>query len=129
MEHHERRRAERLPVGLYVQQIIDGEPHRCFATSMSLTGMYIEHVTTRFARRSRVVQLEIPLTGDAEPIWVGGEVVYDALDRLFVGTAIAFQTMADRDRKRLAAWLDRGALDADARPIWLSMPVASRRLH
>jgi hypothetical protein len=129
MHQHERRRAERLPVGLYVQQIIDGEPHRCFATSMSLTGMYLEHVTTRFARRSRVVQLEIPLTGDSEPLWVGGEVVYDALDRLFVGTAIAFQHMAERDLARLEAWLDRGAMEAEVRPTWFTPPPASRRLH
>jgi hypothetical protein len=116
-------------VGLYVQQIIDGEPHRCFATSMSLTGMYLEHVTTRFSRRSRVVQLEIPLTGEIDPLWVGGEVVYDALDRLFIGTAIAFHSMAERDRKRLEAWLDRGALEIDARPIWFTTPSPSRRLH
>ncbi len=116
-------------MGLYVQQIIDGESHRCFATSLSMTGIYVEHLSTRFVRRSRAVQLEIPLTGDPEPLWVGGEVIYDALDRLFVGTAVRFGQMAARDRDRLERWLHRGALELRDRPIWFTAVPPSRRLH
>jgi hypothetical protein len=129
MEHRERRLSERMPVGLYVQQIIDGDTHRCFATNISLTGIYVEHLSTRFIRRSRTVQLEIPLTGESDAIWASGEVVYDALDRLFVGTAIRFDTMAERDHRRLERWLDHGAMALRDRPIWFSPAPPSRRLH
>ncbi len=129
MEHRERRLAERMPVGLYVQQVIDGEPHRCFATSISMTGIYVEHLSTRFVRKSRTVQLEIPLTGEPDPLWVVGEVVYDALDRLFVGSAIRFGRMAERDRHRLESWLRSGVMELRERPIWFTAIPPSRRLH
>jgi hypothetical protein len=129
MEHRERRIAERVPLGIYVQQIIDGESHRCFATNISMSGIYVEHVTTRFVRTSRTVQLELPLVEDAEPLWLAGEVIYDALDRLFVGSAIRFHAMAERDRGRLDAWLRRGVLEQRERPVWFAPSPPSRRLH
>lgn len=129
MEHRERRRSERVPVGFYVQQLIDGEPHRCFATNISNTGIYVEHLSTRFIRKSRIVQLEIPLAGELDALWVGGEVVYDALDRLFVGTAIRFGTMAEQDQTRLESWLRNGASELRDRPIWCAAASPSRRLH
>ena len=101
----DRRLANRVPVGFYANQLVDDEPYRCFATSLSASGLYMERVLTPMERRRDVVQIEIPLPGSNETLWAKAEVVYDCFDALFHGTAIRFTAMARKHRRQLREWL------------------------
>ena len=101
----DRRQANRVPVGFYANQLVDDEPYRCFATSLSASGLYMERVLTPMERRRDVVQIEIPLPGAGETLWAKAEVVYDCFDALFHGTAIRFTAMARKHRRELREWL------------------------
>lgn len=107
----ERRAAPRVPVGVYLHQVVDGESHRCFASDVSSTGLYMEQPMRPFARQSNQIQLEIPLD-EGDPVWIGAEVVYDCFDALFHGTAVRFTAMTQRDRSRLEGWIERTGLAA-----------------
>ena len=100
-----RRLAERLPVGFYVQQVVDGRMHRCFTADVSALGMYMEKPVEQMDRSSNIVQLEIPLPKCSETLWAKGEIVYDSFDPLFHGTAIRFTGMARRHKRILRDWL------------------------
>lgn len=100
-----RRRCERLPVGFYVEQIIDDAPHRCFTSDLSPSGLYMERVATPLRRRHGVVQIEIPLPNTSDAIWAQAEVAYDRFDSLFHGTAVRFTGMANAHRRWLREWL------------------------
>jgi hypothetical protein len=109
MNEVERRRAPRIPVSVYLEQHVEGQSHRCFTSDLSLTGLYMERPIGSFVRHSARVQLEIPLPdGESEPVWASGEVVYDCFNALFHGTAVRFEAMGDRDRRRLSAFLAKG---------------------
>ena len=101
----DRRQATRVPVGFYLSQLVDDEPHRCFTTNLSASGLYMEKVLTPMDRRRDVVQLEIPLPGLGDPLWTKAEVVYDCFDALFHGTAIRFTAMARKHRRLLREWV------------------------
>ena len=108
---HERRRSERTPVGFYVQQYIDGEPHRCFARHMSSKGIYLERLAGSVGRDSNRVELEILLPGCGQPIWASGEVVYDRVEPLFHCTAVRFLEMGPSDASLLREWLRQSGRD------------------
>jgi hypothetical protein len=102
----ERRRAPRIPVSAHLEQHIEGQSHRCFMSDLSLTGLYMERPISSFVRHSTKVQLEIALPdGEGEPLWATAEIVYDCFDSTFHGTAVRFEDMGDRDRRRLSAFL------------------------
>jgi hypothetical protein len=110
---NERRRSPRVPVAVYLSQHIEGQTHRCFASDLSSSGLYMERPMGAFARHSTAVQLEIPLPdGENEPVWAGAEIVYDCFDALFHGTAVRFTTLSERDRARIDAYLAQNAGDA-----------------
>ena len=100
-----RRLAERVPVGFYVQQVVDDRSQRCFTADVSALGVYLERPIEAMGRRSNVVQLEIPLPNRDETIWAKGEIVYDSFDPLFHGTAIRFTGMARVHQRLLREWL------------------------
>jgi|WetSurMetagenome_2_1015567.scaffolds.fasta_scaffold1183953_1 hypothetical protein len=100
-----RRLSQRFPVGFYIQQIIGEQPHRCFTTDLSPTGLYAERLIEPFERNSRVVQVELPLPETSDAIWAKGEVVYDNFDSFFHGSAIRFVAMARKHRRMLREWL------------------------
>lgn len=102
----ERRQTDRLPVSLYLQQIIDDEPFRCFTSNLSPTGLYMERICSPLDRRSSVVQIELPLPGTSDSLWAKAEIVYDCFDALFHGTAVRFTAMARQHRRILEGWLD-----------------------
>lgn len=109
----DRRRADRIPVGFYVRQMVDGEAHRCFTTNLSSRGIFLEQVLASMERRSRVVQIEVPLPGTEDSLWTRGEVVYDCFEPLFHGTAIRFTGMANTHRRMLNHWLRDARRDFD----------------
>lgn len=100
-----RRRFQRLPVGFYVEQIIDDDPHRCFTSDLSAFGMYMERLAAPLWRQSAVVQVEIPLPDTSDSLWAKAEVVYDRVDSLFHGTAVRFTGMARSHQRLLREWL------------------------
>jgi hypothetical protein len=100
-----RRCSERLPVGFYVEQIVGDDPHRCFTSDLSAVGLYMERPYEPLARRTTLVQLEIPLPNTSDAIWAKGEVVYDRFDALFHGTAVRFTGMARFHQRMLREWL------------------------
>ena len=99
-----RRQAPRSPVGFYIEQFIEDEPHRSFLTDLSAAGLYMERPIELLSRRSDVVQVELPLPGE-ETLWAKCEVVYDRFDSLFHGTAVRFTGMARRHQRLLREWL------------------------
>jgi hypothetical protein len=107
-----RRRSERLPVGFYVDQIVGEDPHRCFTTDLSATGVYMERLVEPLQRSSSLVQLEIPLPQTGDSIWAKGEVIYDRFDALFHGTAVRFTGMARFHQRLLREWLRESSRDA-----------------
>lgn len=111
----ERRRAPRVPVSVYLEQHVEGQSHRCFATNLSSTGLYMERPIESFVRHSTDVQLEIPIPDDdGGPVWASAEIVYDCFDALFHGTAVRFKALSERDRGRLKRWLSKSGGSAAA---------------
>jgi len=102
----ERRTSARIPVGIYVQQFVHDEPHRCFLTDLSQNGVYMERLVEPLERRTNIVQLELSLPGTGGTLWTAGEVVYDCFDALFHGTAVRFTAMARGHRRTLDEWIE-----------------------
>jgi hypothetical protein len=107
-----RRRSERIPVGFYVAQLVNDDPHRCFTTDLSSIGLYMERLAEPLERSSNRVQLEIPLPQTRDSIWACGEVIYDRFDALFHGTAVRFTGMARTHQRLLREWLRESAREA-----------------
>lgn len=104
-----------MPVAVYLDQHVEGQSHRCFATNLSTTGVYMERPIASFVRHSADVQLEIPLPDDeGGPVWASAEVVYDCFDALFHGTALRFKTLGKQDSARLERWLQKVSMPASA---------------
>lgn len=129
-----RRRSERIPVGFYVEQIVDDDPHRCFTTDLSSFGIYVERVADPLQRSTNVVQLEIPLPETGDTLWAKGEVIYDRFDAIFHGSAIRFAGMARAHQRllrdwlweaRREAWLPRPELRVPRSPRWSREPGAT----
>lgn len=101
----DRRQAARVAVGFYLSQVVGDRPYRCFTTSLSTAGLYMERPLSVIERRRGTVQLELPLPGTSESLWARAQVVYDCFDALFHGTAVRFTAMARRHRRLLREWL------------------------
>lgn len=109
MKSVERRSAQRVSVAVPIRQFVEGQAHPCLASNLSISGVYIERPITSFVRHSNRVELEIGLPdGDAAPLSVHAEIVYDHFDALLHGSALRFTRMSARDAARLSAFLERG---------------------
>jgi len=121
----DRRRAERIAVGFYMQQLVDDEVHHCFTTNLSATGAFLERRSVPLRRRRSVVQLELPLPGTSDSLWAKGDVIYDCFDGLFHGSAVHFTGMARPHRRMLREWIHDSGPDgfAAAGPghIWIEV--------
>jgi hypothetical protein len=113
MKTLERRRAPRVPVSVYIQQHVEGQTHRCLASNLSLSGLYMERPISSFVRHSAEIEIEIPLPDGAEPLRTTAEIVYDCFNALFHGTAVRFKRMSSHDTARLCAFI--APLDAPLR--------------
>jgi hypothetical protein len=105
MKSLERRSAPRVPVSVYVHQHVEGQSHRCLASNLSLSGLYMERPIASFVRHSAEIELEIPLPDSSEPVRASAEIVYDCFNAMFHGTAVRFKRMSAHDRARLGAFL------------------------
>lgn len=88
-----------------MSQLVDDEPHRCFAVNISPKGLYMERPISVLERTRRAVQIELSLPASSETLWVGADVVYDCFDNLFHGTAVRFTAMARKHRHMLREWM------------------------
>jgi c-di-GMP-binding flagellar brake protein YcgR len=110
----ERRSAQRVSVSVPIHQFVEGQTHRCLASNLSLSGVYIERPIASFVRHSTAVELEIPLPdGETVPLRTAAEIVYDCFDAALHGSALRFTEMSGRDRARLSAFLERGERGPD----------------
>ena len=110
MKSVDRRSATRVAVSVPIQQHVEGQTHRCRASNLSLSGVYIERPIESFVRHSTAVELELSLPdGDATPLRARAEIIYDCFDALLHGSALKFTAMSATDRNRLVAFLNRGA--------------------
>jgi hypothetical protein len=107
--HQERRRADRQPVGFYIQLFLDEEPHRYFATDLSMHGLYMERPLGPIQRSSDAMRLEIQLPDVPEAIWATGEIIHDRIDSLFHGTGVRFTVMTQKHELALREWLQQSA--------------------
>ena len=107
--NEERRQSRRIELDSPIEQIVDEAEHRCRATNVSRTGLYMERPVSALARRSNVVQVALTLPGTLHTLWAKAEVVYDCFDAALHGTAVRFTEMAARDRLALDRWLDARA--------------------
>jgi c-di-GMP-binding flagellar brake protein YcgR len=100
-----RRRAQRSPIGFYVDQYVEDEAFRCFTSNLSVGGVYMERVASSLHRRRNIVQMEMTLPGCNESIWTSGNVIYDRVGGLFHGTAVRFLAMAGKHERLLHDFL------------------------
>jgi PilZ domain len=105
MKNLERRGAPRVAVAVAVQQRVEGQTHRCMASNLSVSGLYMERPISSFVRHSAEVEVEIPIPDGGEPLWASAEIVYDCFSALLHGSALRFKAMSPRDRARLSAYL------------------------
>ena len=111
----ERRTDLRIPVEIYATQFIDNRPFRSVISDLSVTGLHVNRLVEPMWRSSRVVQLELPLPGLADPLWAKAEVVYDALDPFFHGTGLRFLAMARSHERQLGEWIELARQEVLAR--------------
>jgi c-di-GMP-binding flagellar brake protein YcgR len=115
MKSVERRSAARIAVAMQIEQHVEGQTHRCVASDLSLSGVYIERPIAPFVRHSAAVELALSLPdGDSSPVRVDAEIVYDCFDAVLHGSAMRFIAMSARDRARLCAFLERGTRGPDS---------------
>ncbi|HEY6876468.1 MAG TPA: PilZ domain-containing protein [Polyangiales bacterium] len=106
MKHVERRGAPRMSVAVAVEQHVEGQTHRCLASNLSLSGLYMERPISSFVRHSADVELAIPLPDGGAPLRASAEVVYDCFGPHSHGSAVRFKSMSPGDRARLSAFLE-----------------------
>jgi hypothetical protein len=95
----ERRTAVRVPAQIYLTQYVNDEPHRCFTVNLSASGIFVNKLIEPLARRSSIVQVELPLPG-GDTIWAKGDVMYDSFDPYFHSMGVRLISMA-RAHKRM----------------------------
>ncbi|HEX5657492.1 MAG TPA: PilZ domain-containing protein [Polyangiales bacterium] len=105
MKNLERRGAPRMSVTVAVEQHVEGQTHRCLASNLSLSGLFMERPLSSFVRHSADVEVQIPIPDGEDPLWASAEIVYDCFSALLHGSALRFKSMSPRDRARLAAFL------------------------
>lgn len=89
----DRRLGTRIPLQILMNEYMNERAHRALTVNISESGVYLNKVIGRVARRSRVVGLEFELPGTGDLIWARGEVCYDTLDDCFHGQGIRFTAM------------------------------------
>ncbi|MCG8556525.1 MAG: PilZ domain-containing protein [Proteobacteria bacterium] len=103
----ERRYFQRIPVAFYTNQVAGDEVQRWFAADLSALGLFMERPRPLLepARTPSIVQVELPLPGIGESLWIKGEVVHDRSCGLFRSAGVRFQAMARKHQRWLRDWL------------------------
>lgn len=102
-----RRRATRVPCGLFLNEISENGIVPCRATNISETGIYLRRLTGGVLLEGEVVQLELSLPGEPESLWAAGRVVEQVEETMHDAAAIEFVSLSNRDRGRLRNYVSR----------------------
>lgn len=102
MSLRNRRLGIRVPVEVFVTEIVEDRPYRALTANVSEHGVYLNRLDGAPARRDIAIELRLP--GGGEPIWARGEICHDAVDPFFRGAGVKFTAMARRDARRLRDW-------------------------
>lgn len=102
-----RRRAPRVPCGLFLNEIGDQGIVPCRATNISETGVYLRRLSGGVLLEGELVQLELSLPGESESLWVSGRVVEQIEETLHDAAAIEFVSVTSADRSRLRGYVSR----------------------
>lgn len=135
----ERRVANRLPIGIYLTQYVDDRGYRCFTSNLSESGAFVNRLVEPLERRTRVIQVELPIAEAGETLWIKGEIAYDTLDPLFHGTGVRFVAMAGKHARLLREYLEeqrhaylrsviRKVCDDISRDVALAVPALGGRI-
>lgn len=93
---------------MYATQIVGDEERRCFVTSLSPKGLYLDALSLPWLAEGTPVQIELRLPGEVgEPIWALGEVLRGEIGLLFDEVAVRFTAIAEKDTETLVNWLKR----------------------
>ncbi len=105
----DRRRAPRVPCGLFVNEIGDGRTpvSPCRATNISETGIYLRRLAGGVLLEGERIQLEMLLPGEKQSLWLAGRVVEQVQETLHDAAAIQFEAVAHEDRERLRRYIHR----------------------
>ena len=99
------RRHVRVPVDIKVTELGGGAAAFGQARDISTTGLYLD--LGNFELHAEELSVEFRLPGEEEPIWALCQVVRDDRQGHQDGHALNFQRLADRDRQRIALYVER----------------------
>ncbi len=89
-----RRQDQRIALQLFLNEYVGDRAHRCMATNLSSSGLYVNRLLRPEPQPSRVVGLEFSLPGISEVIWARGEYRFDQVDPYFRSTGIEITGIA-----------------------------------
>lgn len=98
----ERREKIRVPVERDILHFIQDRPFRSSLLNVSASGIYVHKPFEPFSRKTRLVQIEIPIPEVSEIVWAKGEIVFDKLYPPFHYMGIRFAGMADFHARLIA---------------------------
>ncbi len=104
----ELRRQERINCDIILNKVEDGHTKVCRAENLSLGGIKLRRIAEAYDAEGQSVQLQFALPGQAEPIWVSGEKVYE--DDGSVG--VRFTNISHNNFVRLRDWLKSERVEA-----------------
>lgn len=108
----EQRNQGRVRCDIILNKVEDGHTKVCMAEDLSLGGIKLRRVAEAFEADGQKVQLQFALPGDAEPLWVSGEKVYEADGSV----GVRFTNISHGHFVRLRAWLRERCMNEDATP-------------
>jgi len=90
----ENRKDIRVPMERDVLHFINDRPFRSTALNLSPNGLYLSRKFEPYSRKTRTIQLEIPVPEASELVWAKGEIIYDAISPKFHGLGVRLTAMA-----------------------------------
>ena len=104
MSEFDRRRGNRVPLEIFLNEYVHDRAHRALTVNISETGLYVNRVLTPLVRPDKGVALEFALPETGETIWARGEVCHDTVDPHLHGQGIRFTGMARMHTRLLRQW-------------------------
>lgn len=95
----------RVPVDIKVTELGGGSAAFGQARDISTSGLYLD--LADFELQESELSVEFRLPGEEEPIWALCHVVRDDRQGHHDGHALHFQRLAERDRQRIARYVER----------------------
>lgn len=103
LQHHDRRRFERIPVSISIVGHIDDRPHTCRARVLSEDAMIVEGLEHDLAPGT-FIQLDLFIPGSAAPVWAVAESAPIAGGSQQL---LSFCILPESDRDALRAFVER----------------------